>query len=194
VPAALGVGTLAEFVALAKARPGLATPVTGPGSSQAVARAMFAKSADIELLNVAYKGGVSFITDLLAGTLAMSVSPVNVVGRLVKEGQLVALANTAEQRSPVLPEVPTLAEAGYPEATSVSWFGLHAPAGTPAPVLAKIAAAVRAAAADPEVNAKIAALGAEVAYLDTRAFEDFLAAERRRAEKYAAVIKAEARQ
>jgi tripartite-type tricarboxylate transporter receptor subunit TctC len=107
----------------------------------------------------------------------------------VKEGQLVALANTAEQRSAVLPDVPTLAEAGYPEATSVSWFGLHAPAGTPAPVLEKVAAAVKAATADPDVNAKITALGAEVAYLDKPGFEKFLATERGRAERYAAVIK-----
>ncbi|NLD70359.1 MAG: tripartite tricarboxylate transporter substrate binding protein [Limnobacter sp.] len=194
VPASLEVATLADFVALAKARPGLATPVTGPGSSQAVARAMFAKSADIELLNVAYKGGVSFITDLLAGRLAMSVSPVNVVGRLVQEGKLVALANTAEQRSPLMPEVPTLIEAGYPEATSVSWFGLHAPAGTPAAALDRIALAVKAATSDPEVVEKIKALGAEVAYLDKPGFEKFIAGERSRAEKYAAVIKGAAQQ
>ncbi|HRO59407.1 MAG TPA: tripartite tricarboxylate transporter substrate binding protein [Burkholderiaceae bacterium] len=194
VPASLEVATLADFVTLAKARPGLATPVTGPGSSQAVARALFAKSADIELLDVAYKGGVNFITDLLAGTLAMSVSPVNVVGRLVHEGKLVALANTAEQRSPIVPEVPTLTEAGYPEATSVSWFGLHAPAGTPASALDKIASAVKAATGDPEVVEKIKALGAEIAYLDKPAFEEFIASERSRAEKYAAEIKVAAQQ
>jgi tripartite-type tricarboxylate transporter receptor subunit TctC len=188
VPASLGTPTLADFVALAKAKPGLPTPVTGPGSSQAVARAMFAKAADIQLLDVAYKGGVSFITDLLAGTLAMSVSPMNVVSKLVQEGQLIALANTAEQRSAVLPAVPTVAEAGYPEATSVSFFGFHAPAGTPEPVLRKLAAAVKAATDDPEVQSKVAALGAEVAFLDTTGYQDFLAGERSKAEKYVAVI------
>jgi tripartite-type tricarboxylate transporter receptor subunit TctC len=190
VPPSLRVGKLADFVALAKAQPGLATPVTGPGSSQAVAREMFAKTAGIELLDVAYKGGVSFITDLVAGRLAMSVSPINVVARLVQEGQLVALANTAGHRSDVLPEVPTMAEAGYPEATSVSWFGFHAPAGTPDMVIEKIAAAVKAATENPEVQAKIAALGAEPAWLDRPGFEAFIAEERSKAEKYVAILHA----
>ena len=87
-----------------------------------------------------------------------------------------------------------LIEAGYPEATSVSWFGLHAPAGTPAAALDRIALAVKAATSDPEVVEKIKALGAEVAYLDKPGFEKFIAGERSRAEKYAAVIKGAAQQ
>lgn len=188
VPASLKLATLNDFVVLAKSEPELATPVTGPGSSQAVARTMFARSANIQLLDVAYKGGVSFITDLLAGRLAMSVSPMNVVIGLVKQGRLTALAVTSERRSALLPDVPTMAEAGFAEATAVSWFGFHAPAGTPALALEKIAAAVRTATDDPEVRARIAGVGAEAAYLGTSAFESFLVVERIKAEKYVATI------
>lgn len=188
VPASSQISTLAEFVTMAKAKPGLATPVTGFGSSQSLARENFARAANIGLLNVAYKGGVSFVSDLLSGTLAMSVSPINVVLRLVKDGQLTALANTAEERSPLLPNVPTMREAGYPEATAVSWFGFHAPAGTPHSVLAKLSQAVRAAAENEQVKARIAAMGAEIAYLDTPEFERFLGSEAIKAEKYVAAI------
>ncbi|MGE0311497.1 MAG: Bug family tripartite tricarboxylate transporter substrate binding protein [Lautropia sp.] len=189
VPASSGHTSFAEFIAHAKANPGLTTPVTGFGSSQAVARESFARVTGIELLDVAYKGGVSFIPDLLAGTLAVSVSPINVVTRLVKDGKLVALANTGERRSSLLPDVPTMAELGYPEATSVSWFGFHAPAGTPPAVVARLSAALRAAVEEPEVKARITALGAETAYLDTLDFERFLAKELERAEVFVASLK-----
>ena len=106
VAPSLGVRTLADFVALAKSKPGdLTTPVTGFGSSQAVARESFTRLAGIRLLDVAYKGGTSFVPDLLGGRLAMSVSPLNVVLTMVKEGRLIALANTGLVRSPVLPDV-----------------------------------------------------------------------------------------
>ncbi|MCM5571761.1 tripartite tricarboxylate transporter substrate binding protein [Burkholderiaceae bacterium FT117] len=184
VSPAMKVNTLQDFIVLARSKPGLTTPVTGLGSSQSVARESFAKAAGIELLGVAYKGGVSFIPDLLSGTLAMSVSPMNVVLRLVKDGQLVAIGNTGPQRSPLLPDVPTMSESGFPEATSVSWFGFHAPAGTPKPVIQKLARAVSEAAADPRIQARIAALGAELAYLDTPAFQAFLDDEVARATKF----------
>jgi tripartite-type tricarboxylate transporter receptor subunit TctC len=188
VPASSGTKTLAEFVARARANPGLTTPVTGFGSSQAVARESFARAAGIRLLDVAYKGGVSFVPDLLSGQLAMSVSPLNVVLQMVRDGQLVALANTGEKRSPLLPEVPTMIESGYPDATSVSWFGLHAPAGTPAPVVARLAAAALAAANDPGVRERLIRVGVETAPLDTAAFGAFLDIETQRAERYVATL------
>lgn len=188
VPASSGTKTLADFVARAKANPGLTTPVTGFGSSQAVARESFARAAGIRLLDVAYKGGVSFVPDLLSGQLAMSVSPLNVVLQMVRDGQLVALANTGEKRSPLLPDVPTMIESGYPDATSVSWFGLHAPAGTPAPVVARIAAAAIAAANDPGVRERLIRVGVEAAPLDTTAFGKFLDVETTRAERYVATL------
>lgn len=191
VPASAGIRTLAEFVARAKARPGeLATPVTGVGSSQAVSRESFARAAGIQLLDVAYKGGTSFIPDLLAGRLMMSVSPLNVVLPMVKDGQLIALANTGERRSSLVPEVPTLAELGYAEATSISWFGLHAPAATPPAVTARLSAAVRSAMDDPKIRRQFVTLGAEPAYLDSAGFNAFLDEETVRAKRYIATLPA----
>lgn len=184
VPAASGTKTLAEFIARAKAHPGLTTPVTGFGSSQAVARESFARAAGIRLLDVHYKGGVSFLPDLLSGQLAMSVSPLNVVMRLVKDGQLIALANTGERRSPLLPDVPTMIELGYPAATSISWFGFHAAAATPPAVLAKLAQATQRALADPQLQSKLNALGMEPAFQDTATFRLFIDAETQKAERY----------
>lgn len=189
VPPSLGPKSLAEFVALAKAKPGeLTTPVTGFGSSQAVARESFTRLAGIQLLDVAYKGGTTFITDLLGGRLAMSVSPLNVVQTMVREGQLVALANTGLRRSSLLPDIPTLTELGYAEASSNSWFGLHAPTGTPAAVVQKLSAALRAAVDDPKVRAQFVAAGKEPAYLDTAAFNTFLDEETVKARRYVATL------
>jgi len=184
----LGVRDMAGFVDHARRHPGLPTPVTGLGSSQAVARENFIQVAGIKLLDVAYKGGTSFMTDLIAGRLAISVSPLNVVIRQVQQGQLVAIANTGEQRSPLAPDVPTVAELGYPQAQSMSWFGFHAPTGTPAAVLERIADAVRQAVADPEVQARIVAVGAEPAFMAGPAFVKFLQEERLRGESFLKAI------
>ncbi len=185
----LGVKTLAEFVALAKSKPGeLTTPVTGFGSSQAVARESFARLAGIRLLDVAYKGGTSFVPDLLGGRLSMSVSPLNVVLTMVKEGRLIALANTGLARSPVLPDVPTLTELGYSEAASNSWFGLHALTGTPAPVIQKVSAALRAAMDDPKVRQQFVTAGTDPGYLDSAAFNSFIDEEMVKARRYVATL------
>jgi tripartite-type tricarboxylate transporter receptor subunit TctC len=188
VSTALGVRNMAEFVAHAKKNPGLTTPVTGLGSSQAVARENFKQAAGLDFLDVGYKGGTSFMTDLIAGRLALSVSPLNVVIKQVQQGQLVALANTAEQRSPIAPDIPTVAEAGYPQAVSVSWFGFHAPTGTPRPVLDRLAQAVHQAVADPEVRARITGVGAEPAFLAGSAFDQFLSEETQRGERFLKAI------
>ena len=189
VAPSLGVRTLAEFVALAKSKPGeLTTPVTGFGSSQAVARESFTRLAGIRLLDVAYKGGTTFVPDLLGGRLSMSVSPLNVVLSMVKEGRLVALANTCLVRSPLMPDVPTLTELGYGEAASNSWFGLHAPAGTPMPVVQRLSAALRAAMDDPKVRQQFVTAGTEPGYLDTAGFNTFIDQETVAARRYVATL------
>lgn len=190
VPASSGIRTLAEFVARARARPGMTTPFTGYGSSQAVSRENFTRLAGIRLLDVPYKGGVGFIPDLLSGQLAVSFSPLNVVLRLVQDGQLVALANTGERRSTLLPEVPTLAEAGFGEATSVSWIGIHAPAGVPAGVPARLVPALHKALQDARLQSRLIALGTEPAFLEGAAFLRFLDQETARAERYVASLPA----
>jgi tripartite-type tricarboxylate transporter receptor subunit TctC len=184
VPTTLGVGTLAEFVAHAKDTPGLPTSMAGPGTPQTISTGIFAEAAGISLTEVAYKGGVSYLPDLISGRLSVSIAPMNVVLQHVRDGKLVALAVTTERRSAKLPEVPTLAEAGYPKATGVSWYGLHVPAGTPPAAVARLARAVREATEDPKVNERVAAVGGETAFLDTKAFEAFLAEETAKAQRY----------
>jgi tripartite-type tricarboxylate transporter receptor subunit TctC len=186
VPTSPKLESLADFVAHAKAHPDLTTSMTGPGTPQTLSTNAFAQSAGIRLIDVAYKGGVSYIPDLVSGRLAVSIAPLNVVLPLVQEGKLDALATTGDRRSTLLPQVPTLAESGYPEATGVSWYGVHAPAGTPAPVLEKLAKSIRSAADDPKVRERVAAVGAEVAYLEPSAFADFLDSEATRAKRFVA--------
>jgi tripartite-type tricarboxylate transporter receptor subunit TctC len=189
VPSSSKLTTLQAFVAHARATPELTTNLSGQGNTQAVSREFFAKAAGIRLLDVAYKGGTSYIPDLIAGRLAVSVAPLNVVAPMVRDGQLNALAVTSERRAPAMPNVPTFAESGYPEATAVSWYGLHAPAGTPKPVLERIAESVRLATADPKVQARVAGAGADIAWLDTAGFEAFLAQETANAERFVTLIR-----
>lgn len=185
VSSQLGVNNLNAFIDLAKSKPGeLATPVTGLGSSQAMGRENFSHAAGIDLLDVGYKGGTTFMADLIAGRLSLSVSPLNVVIKQVEQGSLVALANTSEKRSPLAPNIQTVAELGFPEATSESWFGLHAPTGTPAPVLQALADAAQKALNDPAVQKRIRDVGAEPAYQPTGEFVIFLGEEKERGQRF----------
>jgi tripartite-type tricarboxylate transporter receptor subunit TctC len=185
VSASSGLTSLSGLLALAKATPeGLTAGVAGPGSPQTITTKNLARSAGIRLLYISYKGGVSYIPDLVSGTLAMLVAPANVIFRLVEDGRLTALATTGNRRSPVLPNVPTLAESGYPEATAVSWYGIHAPAGTPRPIIEKLAAAVHAATLDAGVKARLSALGAEISYLGPEDFRAFQTSELSKAEEF----------
>lgn len=181
----LGVNDLQAFIELAKSKPSeLATPVTGLGSSQAMGRENFSHAAGIDLMDVGYKGGTTFMSDLIAGRLAVSVSPLNVVIQQVKQGSLVALANTSGDRSNLAPNVQTVAELGFPEATSESWFGLHAPTGTPAPVIQALADAAQKALNDPAVQKRIRDVGAEPAYLPTTEFVVFLGEEKEKGQRF----------
>lgn len=188
VPNTIGVSTLAEFVKFAKANPGQPTNRSSSGNTQAVSREFFTRSAGIELLHVGYKGGTTWMTDLIAGRLSLTVAPVNVVAGPVKEGQIKAIAVSSPERSPLMPDVPTLAESGYPEATAVSWYGMHAPAGTPEHVVKRLAEAIRAASTDPTVLARVKAAGSEVAFIDTVPFTEFLASEKENAARYVRLI------
>ena len=185
VSSKLGVNNLKALIDLAKSKPGeLPTPVTGLGSSQAMGRENFTHAAGIHLLDVGYKGGTTFMTDLIAGRLALSVSPLSVVIQQVEQGSLVALANTGEKRSPLAPNIQTIAELGFPEATSESWFGLHAPAGTPAPILQALADAAQKAVNDPAVQKRIRDVGAEPAYQPAGEFVIFLGQEKERGQRF----------
>jgi tripartite-type tricarboxylate transporter receptor subunit TctC len=189
VPASSKVNSLREFVAYARLNPDLPTNFSAHGNAQAVARESLAKAAGFKLLDVAYKGGTTYIPDLVAGRLSVSFAPINVVLPLIRDRQLTALAVTGERRAAVLPDVPTAAESGYPGVVSVSWFGVHALTGTPKPVIERLAQAVRAAALDPKVQSRVQTSGAEVAWLDTAEFDAFLAKETASAERYVQTVR-----
>ena len=122
VPASSPFNLLKDLVAAAKAKPGMLVPESGVGASQTIVKENLQDAAQIKFLAVQYKGGVSYVPDLLNGTLAMGIVPLNVGLGLVKGGQLKALAITGKKRSALLPEIPTLNESGYPSANAETWL------------------------------------------------------------------------
>ena len=131
---------LKGLVAYAKANPGkLAYASSGIGTSNHLAAELLQTSAGIDLLHIPYKGSSQIVTDLLAGTIIMSVeSSLTTTLQHVRAGMLKALAVTSPTRSKALPDVPTVAESGYPGFAVESWFGLVAPAATPAAIVQKL--------------------------------------------------------
>lgn len=141
----LEVGNVAEFVRLAQAKPGAldyASP--GNGTAQHMAMELFKLTAGINLNHIPYRGTAPAVQDLLGRRVAAMMLPVSVALPLIREGQARALAIGAPQRSAEAPEVPTLAEAGFPMRGLTLWYGLFGPAGMPEPLLNRINAAANA--------------------------------------------------
>jgi tripartite-type tricarboxylate transporter receptor subunit TctC len=131
--------TLPELVALARAQPGKLTyGHAGIGTSQHLAGELFKYMAHIDVTPVAYRGSTAVLPDILAGRLTMFFGNIVNVLPLVREGRLRAFAITSLKRSALAPELPTMAESGYPGFEAVPWFGLLAPAGTPAAIIDKL--------------------------------------------------------
>jgi tripartite-type tricarboxylate transporter receptor subunit TctC len=138
----LPANTPKELVALAKAKPGKLTfASSGTGGSPHLSGEIFKAATGTDMLHVPYKGGGAAMTDLMAGNVDMLFASILETTGHVKAGKLRALAVTGTVRSPSMPDVPTLAEAGIQNAESGSWVGLLAPAGTPKDIVDKIAAA-----------------------------------------------------
>lgn len=130
--------TLKEFIALAQSKPGeLNYSSPGVGSTTFIAGALFAQVAKANLVHVPYKGAPEAVASVVRGEAQMYFTPANVGVSLIESGQVRALAVTTETRLPQLPDVPTFKEAGLPEFSYDTWFGILAPAATPAPVLEK---------------------------------------------------------
>lgn len=174
VPAAAPWRTLEELVEDAKRRPGQITySSAGNYSTLHVAMAMFTGAAGIDLLHVPYQGGGPAMTALLSGTVqALSSGPGPALPH-VREGKLRALACWGARRAPGFEEVPTFIEKGYRDVEFYIWAGVFAPAGTPAAVQERLRAALRQAAADPELKRALEAAGSPIDYRDGEAFERF---------------------
>jgi tripartite-type tricarboxylate transporter receptor subunit TctC len=162
VPPELPVKTVAELVALAKAEPGkLSYGHAGVGTSQHLGAELFKYMAHVDIAPVPYRGTTAFMPDLLANRINMSFANIVNVLPLAREGKLRALAITSIKRSALAPDLPTMAESGFPGFEAVPWFGLLAPAGTPKDVLDKLHGETVKALAMPEVRRKFDELGLE---------------------------------
>jgi tripartite-type tricarboxylate transporter receptor subunit TctC len=148
----LGINTVPELVALAKSKPGeINYASVGIGSAPHLSAELFTQTAGIKLQHVPYQGSPQAVTDLLAGRTQMMFSPASTVIPLVQSGKLKALASATEKRAGVLPDVPTMGEIGMSNFDTSIWFGLMAPAGTPRPVIDRLARAVAQARQSSEV-------------------------------------------
>src|ERR1044072_5185020 len=156
--------TIPELIALAKKDPGKLTYASaGVGSGIHLGAELFATMADIKLTHVPYKGSSPALTDLIGGHVAIYFSSLPPALSLIKEGKVRALGVTGPKRSPLLPDPPTLARAGPPPGyEAVLHYGIVAPAGTPGPIVEKLAAAMKAAMAEADGRERITADGAEV--------------------------------
>ena len=154
--------TIQEFTALAKANPGtLNYASNGNGSSAQLAAGLYESMAGVRMVHVPYKGLAPALVDLLSGEVQLMFSSMVAIIPHIKAGRLRALAVTGKKRSPLLPELPTLAESGLPGYEAGSWYGILAPAGTPAAVVARLNLEINKALKQPEVRERLAAEGAE---------------------------------
>jgi tripartite-type tricarboxylate transporter receptor subunit TctC len=155
--------TVGELVAMLKKTPDKITfASSGAGSSDHLTAALFWQKTGTDGIHVPYKGGAPAITDLLAGHADVSFQNINAVITHIKAGKLKALAITGDKRSPLLPQVPTLAEAGINDVNVYSWQGIAAPKGLPADVKQKLHAAIVAALNDPENRKRMEEVGFEI--------------------------------
>jgi len=187
VPSGSAATTLPELVALARAQPGALTYAhAGVGTSQHLAAELFKSMAGVDIRPVAYRGTTALLPDLLVGRVSLSFANVVNVVPLVREGKLRAFAVTSVSRSAVAPELPTMAESGYPGFEAVPWFGLMAPAGTPGAIIERLHRDTVKVLAQPDVRRKMNDLGLDVIGGTPG---EFAAAIERETPRWASVIK-----
>jgi len=178
---ALPVKTVKELIELAKRRPGeLLYSSSGAGGSMHLAAVLVEDIGKVKLTHVPYKGGGPAIQDLIGGHVQLSFPTVLETSGFIRAGRLRALGVTSEARSPALPEVPTLAQAGLPGYSSASWIGLLAPAGTPDLIVNKLANDVRDILATGDTRQKLVAQGATPVGSTPSQFRALIDADRKR--------------
>ncbi len=155
--------TVAELIGYAKANPGKVNfGSAGAGTASHITGEYFARSAGITLVHIPYKGTGPALTDLLGGHIPMAFAPIPASHPNIAAGKLRALAVTSAARSSLLPEVPTMAEAGLPDFDASLYYGLAAPAGTPRPVIDRLNKVLREALASEEVKRQLGADGTDI--------------------------------
>jgi tripartite-type tricarboxylate transporter receptor subunit TctC len=182
----LPVKTPQELVALSKAQPNLLSYASsGSGGSPHLSMETFKIATGAKIQHVPYKGGSAAITDLMSGNVQVLMVSILETSAYVKAGKLKGLAVTSKSRSPAMPDVPTMVEAGITGAESGSWIGFLAPQGTPKEIIDKIAAGVKEVVAMPEVSQQLIAQGAVPMSSTPNQFAELIANDRKR---YARII------
>ncbi|HXF68121.1 MAG TPA: tripartite tricarboxylate transporter substrate binding protein [Burkholderiales bacterium] len=184
---AVPAGTVKELLAAARAEPGRFNYASaGNGSANHLAMELFKSMAGVSITHVPYKGAPQAVSDVLAGHMNMMFNSVPPVLAHIKAGRVRALGVAGARRSPQLPEVPTIAEAGVPGYEAITWFGLLAPAQAPKRAIARLSAALSSTLRAPETRSQLENQGMEPA---GGAPEEFAALIRRDFEKYAKAVK-----
>ena len=185
---AFPVNSVAELIALAKSKPGTVNfASSGSGTSIHLSGELFKTMAGVDITHIPYKGSSPALTDLMGGQVQIMFDNLPSSLPLIKGGKLRAIAVTSLKRAPALPDVPTLNESGLPGFEASSWFGVLAPTGTPAPVVARINADVNKWLQSPEAREQLLAQGANAAGGTSEQFAAHIRAE---TEKWAKVVKA----
>jgi tripartite-type tricarboxylate transporter receptor subunit TctC len=161
---ATGITSVKDLVAMAKKEPRkLNYATSGVGSAPHFGAALFSQVAGVEMVHVPFKGGSPAVVSVVAGDTQLSFATPPSVLPMVKAGRLRALAVTSPERSPLMPEVPGMVEAGVPEFSIAFWYGIFVPAGTPPEIVKKLFDAITFAAREPQVKTTLAREGTEVA-------------------------------
>jgi tripartite-type tricarboxylate transporter receptor subunit TctC len=183
----VGAQTLSDFIALAKSKPGgLNYASSGPGTPYHMAGELFKAMSGTDIVHVPYKGSSGARTDIIGGQVHMMFDAITTMTSNVQAGQVKALGTTGLKRSSVLPNVPTVAEAGVPGYEATIWLGIMAPAGTPKPVVDKLNAEINKVISRPDVKEAWAKQGAEPMAMNPDQFDAYL---RKDIEKWAHVVK-----
>jgi tripartite-type tricarboxylate transporter receptor subunit TctC len=188
VPPSLPVKNLADLLALARAKPGtLNFGSSGPGSNYHMAAELLKNLTGVDIVHVPYKGSTGMRTDILSGQIQMLFDSIPSMSPMVKSGMVHALGTTGDKRSPILPDVPTIAEAGVPGFHFSQWVGFMAPKDTPRPIVDLINHTVTGILSRPDIKQAWEEQGATPMVMTQAEFATFMAAE---VEKWAKVIKA----
>ena len=188
VDPSLPVTSVRELIAYGKSHPGkLNFASTGAGGSMHLSGEMFKSMAGIEMTHVPYKAGAAAHVDILGGQVQVMFDAIHTALPQIRAGKLRALGVTAGTRSPLLPEVPTIAESGLPEFAALNWFGFAAPAGTPKDVVDRLNREIVRILQQPELKARLLELGAEPVGNAPEAFAAWIQAE---AERWGKIVRA----
>ena len=178
VSPSLGIKTVRELVAAAKAKPGSFNYATaGVGSGAHISAEKFRMAAGIDAVHVPFKGSPESLTETMGGRTQFTWTPLSTAAGHIKEGRLLGLAVSTPKRAPAFPDVPTIAEAGFPKGEFNFWVGLLAPAQTPKEIVARLNEEINKALQTPDMKERFGRLGAEPMVMTPAAYDKFLGEE-----------------